>query len=411
MEAKTEDELLQIADRRLLGNYRPARMVIERGAGCRLYDTEGRAYLDFCAGVAVGCLGHAHPDLTRAITEQAALGLQFSNYFFNRQNVLLADELCRATGFDRAFFCNSGTEAVEALLKLARRHHHERGDGGRTNIIAFHGAFHGRTMGALALTGNPAYLEGFGPHVGGVVHVDYGDLDAVRAHMTHHRSGGDVAAVIVEPLQGEGGVIPAPAGFLRGLRALCDEHGALLLIDEVQVGMGRTGTMLGAEHSGVEADAIALAKGLGGGFPIGAMLLRESLANSLPPGSHGSTFGGNPLASAAARCVLAVIARDGLLARAQELGERLGAGLATVAAAHPTLCSGERGMGLLRAITLTERVAARDLIGPMRDHGLLCTAAGSNALRLSPPLVVSEAEIDEALSCLEAGLSAVERTA
>jgi acetylornithine/N-succinyldiaminopimelate aminotransferase len=398
-----ENELLAAADRHLLGNYRPARMILERGRGCELFDTEGRRYLDFCAGVAVCCLGHAHPELVAAISEQAGRLMQTSNYFYNSENVHLAEELCSATGFDRAFFCNSGAEANEAMLKLARQYFFQQGDAQRVRIICFERAFHGRTMGALSLTGNPNYLRGMGQPLAGIEHVPYGDLDAVRAKM-----GADVAAVFAEPVQGEGGVFPAPDGFLAGLRALCDEHGALLMLDEVQVGMGRTGTMLGADHWGVKADAIALAKGLGGGFPIGAMLLREKLAGGLPPGTHGSTFGGNPLAAAAARTVLRVLREQGLIDKATQRGERLGAGLARVAAAHPKSCTGARGLGLLRAITLVDGLAARDFLQPARDRGLLLTAAGPSALRFTPPLVVSDAEIDEALTLVDATLSAVE---
>jgi acetylornithine/N-succinyldiaminopimelate aminotransferase len=394
------EELLELADRRLLGNYRPARIVLERGRGAEVYDTEGRRYLDFCAGVAVCCLGHGHPDLARAIATQAGRLMQVSNYFYNLENIRLADELCRATGFDRAFFCNSGAEANEALLKLSRRHHFERGEPERQRIVCFERAFHGRSMGALSLTGSETYLRGFGAPLAGIDHVPYGDLEAVRARM-----GTDVAAILVEPVQGEGGVFPAPDGFLAGLRALADEHGALLVMDEVQVGMGRTGKLLGAEHWGVKADAIALAKGLGGGFPIGAMLLRERLAGALPPGSHGSTFGGNPLASVAARTVLAVLTRDGLVERAAKLGERLSRGLRQLATEHPQLCSGERGLGLLRALVLQPGVLARDLLEPARAEGLLLTAAGPSGLRFSPPLVVGEAEIDEALARAGAALT------
>lgn len=396
MEAKphaieTVAELLEVADRHLIGNYRPAGVMMSHGRGCELFDTEGNRYLDFCAGVAVCCLGHAHPALVETLVTQAAKLVQVSNYFYNYENVKLAQELCEATGFDRAFFCNSGTEANEALIKIARRSFHEKGDP-RVRIIAFERAFHGRTLGALALTGTPAYRVGFGEPLAGVEHVPYGDLEAVRARM-----GPDVAAVVSETLIGEGGVLPAPEGFLRGLRELTDEHGALLLLDEIQTGMGRTGKLLGAQHSGVDADAITLAKGLGGGVPIGALLVREKLAGGLPPGAHGSTFGGNPLASAAARTVLRVLKDDGLVERAAVQGERLSKGLARVAAKHPRLCTGERGLGLLRAITLTDAVLARDLLPVARELGLLVTAAGADALRFTPPLIVSDGEIDEAV--------------
>ncbi len=396
-------ELLDAAHRHLLGNYRPAPIVFTHGQGSELFDSQGRRYLDFCAGVAVCCLGHAHPALTRAIGEQAARVLQVSNYFFNEENVRLAEELCGRTGFDRAFFCNSGTEANEALLKLVRRWFHEAGRP-RVRVIAFDRGFHGRTMGALALTGTEAYRVGFGEPLAGVEHVPFGDLEAVEARMAD-----DVAAIVVEPLQGEGGVLPAPLGFLEGLRALCDRHGALLAVDEIQTGLGRTGKFLGLEHSGVQADAITLAKGLGGGVPIGALLVREALANGLPPGAHGSTFGGNPLASAAARTVLRVLAEEGLVEAAARKGARLGAGLAEVAARHPALCTGERGQGLLRAITLTDAIQARDLLPVASEEGLLVTAAGPSAVRFTPPLVVTEGEIDTAVELIDRALTRAER--
>jgi len=408
MEAKLQSErqLLDCAQRHLLGNYRPAKMILSRGRGCELFDTEGRRYLDFCAGVAVCCLGHGHPALVKVIQEQAAELMHVSNYFYSLQNVKFVEELCAATGFDRAFCCNSGAEANEALLKLVRQHFYQQGKKDRWRIIAFERSFHGRTMGALALTGNPTYQEGFGPALQGVQHVPFGDLDAVAALM-----GPEVAAIHVEPVQGEGGVLPPPEGFHQSLRSLCDEHGALLVFDEVQVGMGRTGKLLGADHFGVKADAIALAKGLGGGFPMGVMLLREHLAGALPPGKHGSTFGGSPLSSAVGRTVLRVLHEEKLIERAAEQGERLSAGLAKVAAAHPKLCTGERGLGLLRAITLTDQILARDVLGPARDNGLLVTAAGPRAVRFTPPLVVSEAEIAEAVERIDATLTKLESEA
>lgn len=394
------DGLVELGARRLLATYRPQPVVAVRGRGAELFDAAGRRYLDFCAGVAVCSLGHAHPELARTIAAQAAELMQVSNYFYNKENVLLADELCGAAGFARAFFCNSGAEANEAILKLVRQHFHLRGEGDRVRVIAFERAFHGRTMGALALTGTAAYRAGFGPPLAGIEHAPYGDLDAVRARM-----GRDVAAIHVEPVQGEGGVLVAPEGFLPGLRRLCDEHGALLTMDEVQTGVGRTGRFLASEHFDTKADAIALAKGLGGGFPIGAMLVREELSGSLPPGLHGSTFGGNPLASAAARTVLRVIASEGLMDRARVLGARLGAGLAEVARDFPALCSGERGLGLLRALVLREGVESRNLLGPARERGLLLTAAGASALRYTPPLTVGERDIDEAVERTRATLA------
>lgn len=396
------EPLLAVAQKRLLGNYRQAPIVLDRGKGCEVFDTEGRRYLDLCAGVAVSSLGHAHPRLTATIAEQAGRLMHASNYFYNAENVRLADELCKKLGFDRAFFCNSGAEANEAMLKLARRHFWNQGQKDRYRMIAFHQSFHGRTMGAVALTGNPKYHEGFGPKLEGITHVAYGDVAAVKAVM-----GPDVAAILVEPVQGEGGVNVAKPGYLRALRQLADEHGALLLVDEVQTGLGRTGRWLGSDHEGVRGDAIALAKGLAGGFPIGAMLVTEKLAGGLPPGTHGSTFGGNALASAAARTVLAVLEQDRLIEAADTLGAHLGKRLAELAAKHPKTCTGERGVGLLRALVLAPGVDARAVLGAVREHGVLLTVAGADGLRFTPPLVVTRDELDEGVAQVDAALAEI----
>jgi acetylornithine/N-succinyldiaminopimelate aminotransferase len=394
------EPLLAIGQKRLLGNYRQAPMVLDRGKGCEVFDTEGRRYLDLCAGVAVSALGHAHPRLTAAIAEQAGRLLHASNYFYNAENCRLADELCQKLGFDRAFFCNSGAEANEAMLKLARRHFFNKGQKDRYRVIAFHQSFHGRTMGAVTLTGNPKYHEGFGPPLEGVTHVAYGDIGAVRAAM-----GPDVAGILVEPIQGEGGVNTPPPGFLVELRKIADEHGALLLIDEVQTGMGRTGRWLGSDHEGVKGDAIALAKGLAGGFPIGALLIREELNGALTPGTHGSTFGGNALASAAARTVLAVLEQDRLIQAAAENGAYLGRRLAELSAKHPRSTAGERGLGLLRGIILAAGIDTRTILNATRERGVLLTIAGANVLRFSPPLIVTQAELDEGVSLVDAALT------
>jgi acetylornithine/N-succinyldiaminopimelate aminotransferase len=346
-------------------------------------------WLDLCAGVAVCSVGHAHPALCQVIAEQASTLMHTSNYFYNEPNILLAVELTRRTGMDRAFFCNSGTEANEALLKLARHHFFGTGDKKRVRVIAFHNAFHGRTLGALSMTGTPKYREGFGD-LGAVTHVAYGDLEAVKKAM-----GPDVAAIIVEPLQGEGGVVAAPPGFLKGLRALCDETGALLLVDEVQTGLGRLGRFLGIEGHGVQPDAIALAKGLGGGFPIGAMLTLEKYAGALPPGAHGSTFGGNPLASAAALAVLKILDDEKLVEGAKTKGEALGRMLDELAKEYPTVCDGARGEGLLRGLVLKPNFVSRDVLAKVQENGVLLTAAGDRVLRFSPPLVVTLAELEE----------------
>lgn len=392
--------LIGLGERHLLQNYRQAPFVLQRGSGCELYDVDGKRWLDLCSGVAVCSVGHAHPTLVRAIAEQAGRLMHTSNYFYNEENVLLAAELTARTGYDRAFFCNSGAEAVETALKAARRTHWVAGDTKRTRVLAFHHSFHGRTMGALALTGNAKYQEGFAPGVGDVVHLPFGDVSALEAAM-----GPEVAAVFVEPVQGEGGVFPAPEGYLRAVRELCDRHGALLVLDEVQTGIGRTGRFLGSEHDGVRGDLVTLAKGLGGGFPVGAVLFTERAARALTPGTHGSTFGGNALASHAARTVLRILDEEGLIERAALRGQRLAAGLRGLVSRFPSLLVGERGRGLLRGLVLAKGVDPRRVLEAARDEGALLTVAGSDAVRFTPPLVISEAELDLGLAMLERALA------
>jgi acetylornithine/N-succinyldiaminopimelate aminotransferase len=392
-------DLVALARSRMLGNYRPAPIVFVRGRGCELFDADGRRYLDLCAGVAVCSVGHGHPILARAISEQAAQLMHVSNYFYNETSIRLADELCRRTGFDRAFFCNSGAEANEALLKLARHHFYGRGEGGRQRVIAFENAFHGRTLGALSMTGTAKYREGFG-QLGPVTHVPFGDTQAVERAM-----GADVCAIIVEALQGEGGVTAAPPGFLLHLRQLADANGALLLIDEVQTGVGRLGRFLATGGAGVRADAISLAKGLGGGFPIGAMLTTERLAGALPPGSHGSTFGGNPLACAAALSVLGILDQQNLIDGARTKGEVLGALLRKVVQDLPDVCLESRGEGLLRGILLRDGIASRDIVASLQQAGVLVIVAGDHVLRFAPPLVVTEGELEEGVDVLRKILS------
>ncbi len=386
--------LLDAAKRHLYPNYKPAPVVFARGSGCELFDVDGRRYLDLCAGVAVSAVGHAHPVLTKVIAEQAGRLLHASNYFYNEPNIELTTTLCERTGFARAFFCNSGAEANEALLKLARRHFFAKGETKRTRVVAFHNAFHGRTMGALSITGTPKYREGFG-ELTGVTHVAYGDLGETRAAM-----GKDVAAIIVEVVQGEGGVFPAPAGFLTGLRALADEHGALLLLDEVQTGIGRLGRFLGSDGTGVKADAVSLAKGLGGGVPIGAMLTTEALAGALPPGTHGSTFGGSPLACAAALAVIRILDDEKLIDGARTKGEALGKMLSTLVADRPAVCETARGEGLLRGLVMKPGFVARDVLAKTNEAGILLTAAGERVLRFTPPLVVTTGQLEEGVAVL-----------
>jgi len=394
-------ELIAIAERVQLPNYRPAPFVLSKGSGCRVEDAEGRSFLDLSGGIAVLSVGHCHPKLAEAIGAQAARLMHVSNLFYNDQAILLAEQIVDRTSYDRVYFANSGTEANEALLKLARRWHHEHGRPERVEIVSTDHSFHGRTFGSLTITGQPKYHVGMGPLVGGVKSVPYDDLDAMRAVV-----GDETAAVIVEPIQAEGGILVPSTGYLSGLRELCDERGALLLFDEVQTGYGRTGRFLGADHDGVVADACSLAKGIGGGFPLGAIAVRESLADGLPPGSHASTFGGNALACAAGLAVLRIFDDEGLVENAARVGEHLGGRLSALfGGGRVSAAVGARGRGLLRGVALADDVDPKATLGALRDRGLLVTTAGGTVLRISPPLTVTTAEIDEGLAHIEAVLA------
>jgi len=374
----------------------PVRLV--RGAGCRVWDDAGREYLDFVSGIAVNTLGHAHPELAEAICDQARRLLHCSNLFHIPEQQALAARLAALSGLDRVFFCNSGAEANEAAIKLARKYWFDRNSSRRTIITATQ-SFHGRTLNTLTATGQDKVKTGFDPLPPGFLHVPLGDLDALR-----NAVGPDTAGILLEPIQGEGGVHVATDGYLRGVRKLCNDTGILMMLDEVQTGVGRTGAMFAFEHAGIRPDVLTLAKGLGGGVPIGAMLAREDMAGALGPGSHGSTFGGNPLACRAALTVLDVIGRNDLLANAREQGARLMLGLKTLQRTHPVIRE-VRGMGLLIGAELTVEVA--ETIERCREAGLLLLSAGPKVLRFLPPLNVTAAEIDRALTivgdCLPEG--------
>jgi acetylornithine/N-succinyldiaminopimelate aminotransferase len=402
MAKSRNEELIEIAKRVQLGNYRPGPIVLTEGRGVRVRDADGRAYLDLSAGLAVTSVGHGHPKLARAIGEQAARLMHVSNLWYNDRAIELAAELTRRTGFERVFFCNSGTEANEALLKLARHHHFHQGRPERVGLISTLASFHGRTMGALSVTGQVKYHEGMGPLIGGVTHVPYGDLGAMRAAVND-----TTAAILVEPIQAEGGIfVPAP-GYLAGLRALCDESGALLLFDEVQTGCGRTGTYLGAEADGVRADACSLAKGIAGGFPLGAILVREQFSQALPPGTHASTFGGNALACAAGLAVLAIFDEERVLENVQARGQQLAAACARIVQGAPAVGVGVRGRGLLQGIVLASAVDPLRVLGKLREQGVLATLAGGNVLRICPALNITQAELDEGMAGVEQALVAL----
>lgn len=374
-------------------NYGPAPVIFERGEGVYLYDRDGGAYLDFMAGIAVNALGYAHPQLTQALAEQVGRLLHVSNLFYSAEQIELLELLCETSFADRAFLCNSGAEANEAAFKLARRYQHTLNQGEqRAQIVSMNQSFHGRTLAAITATGQPKYHEGFAPLVPGFVYADFNDIESLSALV-----GPQTAAVIVEPIQGEGGVRPATPQFLKAARELCDRHGALLIFDEVQTGVGRTGSLYAYQHYGVTPDIMTLAKGLGGGVPVGAMLATERAFGGWTRGSHASTFGGNALASRAALTVLRVIEQDNLLENVRAAGERLIVGLRELARRH-TLISDVRGIGLMIGVECGP--AAGDVATLARKHGLLLNTAGATTLRLVPPLIVTADDVDEALARL-----------
>jgi predicted acetylornithine/succinylornithine family transaminase len=393
------DQLIETAKRVQLGNYKPGPLVLSEGRGVRVRDVDGRAYLDLSAGLAVTSVGHGHPKLAKAIAEQAARLMHVSNLWYNDRAIELAEKLTQRTGFERVFFCNSGTEANEALLKLARHYHFGAGHPERVGLVSTLGSFHGRTMGALTLTGQIKYHEGMGPLVGGVTHVPYGDLAAMRAAVND-----STAAILVEPIQAEGGLFVPDPGYLPGLRALCDETGALLLFDEVQTGCGRTGTYLGAEADGVLPDACSLAKGIAGGFPLGAILVREKLAGALPPGTHASTFGGNALACAAALSVLSIFDEERVLENVLARGKELSAACARIVQRVPKVAVAVRGRGLLQGIVLAAPVSPPQALVKLREQGVLATLAGGNVLRICPALNITQAELEEGMVGVASGL-------
>ena len=377
----------------VLPTYARQDLVFERGEGAWLHTAAGERYLDFACGVAVTALGHAHPHLVAALTEQAGRLWHTSNLYRVAGQERLAERLVAATFADRVFFCNSGAEACEGAIKTARRYHHVNGAPERWRIVTFRGAFHGRTLATIAAGGNEKYLNGFGPPVDGFDHVPFGDIAAAEAAI-----GPATAAIMVEPIQGEGGVRTLSDEDLRALRALCDRYGLLLILDEVQSGMGRTGRLFAHEWAGISPDIMAIAKGLGGGFPVGAFLATAEAAKGMTVGTHGSTFGGNPLAMAVANAVLDVMLTPDFLPQVQRKALRLKQGLASLADQFPQLVTEIRGRGLLTGVRLNPPAA--DLVSAAVAEHLLVLSAGDNVVRILPPLVASEEEIGEGIDRL-----------
>jgi predicted acetylornithine/succinylornithine family transaminase len=401
----SQAELLALADQVFVKNYRQQPIVLERARGCEIWDVAGTRYLDMTAGIAVCGLGHAHPTFVQRMSEQLGKLTQTSNLYFNDQQILAARAITERSFASRVFFCNSGAEANEAALKLARRYQHVvAGAPHRTTIVSTHGSFHGRSIGTVSITGQAKYRDGFGPLFGPIEFVNYGDLEAATAAL----EGRTACAIIVEPIQAEGGIVVAPPGYLAGLRRLCDDTGTILIFDEVQTGVGRTGAWFGYEHDGVTPDVMSLAKGLGGGIPIGALAASEKAAAGLAAQAggavpHASTFGGNALACAAANAVFDIIEAEGLLERVTRSGAYLATKLEGLVREFPGHVTEVRGRGLLRGIAVSG--APGQVTAKCREHGMLVSIAGDKVVRFAPPYVVTEAQLDEAVAILRGVLA------
>jgi acetylornithine/N-succinyldiaminopimelate aminotransferase len=379
----------------LLPVYKRYDLAFERGEGAWLHTVDGRRILDFASGVAVTGLGHAHPHLVAAVREQAGKLWHVSNLFHIPELERLADRLVAQSFADTVFVCNSGAEAMEACIKMVRRFHWARGNPERQRIVTFEGAFHGRTMATISAAGSKKLVEGFDPLLPGFDVVPFGDHEALRAAV-----GPETAAIMIEPIQGEGGIRPVPRQCLEGLRALCDEHEILLVFDEVQAGMGRTGTLFAYEQAGVTPDVAGIAKGLGGGFPVGACLATARAASGMAAGSHGSTFGGNPLACTVANAVLDVMLAEGFLAQVAARGRQLHERLEAIRAEHPGIVAEVRGLGLLVGLRLHRGSA--EFIKALHGQGLVTVPAADEVVRLLPPLIIGESEVDQGCAMIEA---------
>jgi acetylornithine/N-succinyldiaminopimelate aminotransferase len=396
----TAADVISAEQRYLLQTYARPEFVIERGEGCYLYDSEGRRYLDCVAGIAVNALGYGDPDVARAIRDHANGLIHLSNLYHSRPAVELAQTLVNHTSWaDRVFFCNSGAEAVEGALKFSRRYARDTHGEGKTTIVAFSGSFHGRTMGAVAVTAREKYRQPFEPVMPGVRFIPFNDSAAAAAAITD-----DVCGVIVEPVQGEGGLCVATPEFLRALREQCDAVDALLIFDEIQCGIGRTGTLWAHEPYGVAPDLMTIAKPLGGGLPIGAILMRQKVAQAIHTGDHGTTFGGGPFVTAVAQTVFRKIADPTFLAHVREVGDYLGEALADLQAARPNVVLEVRGRGLMRGVVINGSSSA--VREAAHNEGLLIATAGDDVLRLVPPLILTRAQVDEAIEKLTRALDA-----
>ncbi|HEX2581706.1 MAG TPA: aspartate aminotransferase family protein [Dongiaceae bacterium] len=386
----------------LMPTYKPADLVFAHGAGSTLFTADGAAYLDFTSGIAVTNLGHCHPHLVAILRGQAEKLWHCSNLFRVPSAEKLAERLCAASFAERVFFSNSGTEAIEGALKLTRRYFHGKGQKQRYRVITCAGAFHGRTLAALAAAGNPKYLQGYDPVTEGFDQVPFGDAGAAERAIT-----AETAAILLEPVQGEGGFKAAAPEYLRALRALADRHGLLLIFDEVQCGMGRTGKLFAHQHASVTPDIMAIAKGIGNGYPLGAILATQEVGEAFTYGTHGSTFGGNPLATAIGNGVLDIMLAPGFLESVARKADRLEAGLNRLHRRHENKVGELRGKGLMRGLRLTDKYDPVALSALLRERRVLTLSAGENVLRLLPPLIVTEAELDQGLVVIDDALAAL----
>ena len=387
----------------LLPTYARVDLAFERGEGAWLFTADGERYLDFTSGVAVNALGHAHPRLVSAIEDQARKLWHVSNLYRIPEGERLADRLCAATFADTVFFQNSGAEAIECAIKMARKYQSASGKPERFRIVTFEGAFHGRTLAALAATGNRKYLDGFGPPMPGFDQVPFADLEAVKKAV-----GPETAAILIEPVMGEGGVRVVPHTFLRALRKLCDDNGLLLIFDEIQTGMGRTGDLFAYQHTGVTPDIMTVAKALGGGFPVGACLATTEAGKGMTAGTHGSTFGGNPLAMAVGNAVMDVVTADGFLDRVRQNSLALKQRLVELKDRHASVIAEVRGEGLLMGLRMVP--PASEMVDELRAEKMITVAAGDNVVRLLPPLIIGDHEISEAIARIDRACARLAQT-
>ena len=386
-------QIIETAEEKLIHTYNRYQIVLDKGDGVRLYDTDGKEYLDFGAGIAVFALGYNNKEYNDALKAQIDKLIHTSNYFYNEPAVMAAKALTKASGMDRVFFTNSGTESIEGAIKLVKKYVYLKTGRTDSEIIAMHHSFHGRSMGALAVTGNKHYQEAFGPMIPGIKFANYNDLESVKQLVNDK-----TCAIIFETVQGEGGIYPATNEFIQGVRKLCDEKGILLILDEIQCGMGRTGTMFAYEQYGVKPDILTVAKALGCGVPIGAFLATEEVAKALVPGDHGPTYGGNPLACAAATKVFELFEKQNILANVKEVSAYLEKKLEELVGEYDFIVE-RRGLGLMQGLELS--ISPKDVIAKALDNGLILFSAGTNVIRMVPPLVITKSDVDEMIEKLK----------